>query len=299
MDTGFLKGVVVPILTPVDADERIDEKALRGQVDFVIEGGVDGILAFGSNGEFYMLEEDEMERGLRIVLDQAKKRVPVFMGIGAISTRKCVRIAKMAQAAHADAVSVLQPMFLKPTEDELCTHFQTIADSVPDLPMLLYNNPGRTGYTLSADLVEKLAREVKNIVGIKDSSGDMTQTEEFIRRLRGLDFKVFGGKDTMIFAALMHGAAGCVATTANFVPDLVSSIYRLTLAGRYGDAREAQFQLNPIRLMMDRASFPVGTKDFANIAGRNAGLPYQPNKPTTGALYDRMVAEMKRAGYVQ
>ena len=299
MDTSFLKGVVVPILTPVDADERIDEKALRGQVDFVIEGGVDGILAFGSNGEFYMPEEDEMERGLRIVLDQAKKRVPVFMGIGAISTRKCVRIAKMARTAHADAVSVLQPMFLKPTEDELYTHFRTIADSVPDLPVLLYNNPGRTGYTLSADLVEKLAREVENIVGIKDSSGDMTQTEEFIRRLRGLDFKVFGGKDTMIFAALTHGAAGCVATTANFVPDLVAGIYRLTLAGKYGDALEAQFKLNPIRLLMDKASFPVGTKDFANIAGRGAGLPYRPNKPTTGALYGRMAAEMEKAGYIR
>lgn len=94
MNTDFIKGIVVPILTPVDADEMIDEKALRAQVDFVIEGGVSGILAYGSNGEFYMIEEDEMARGLEIMIDQAAGRVPVYMGIGAISTKKCIRLAK-------------------------------------------------------------------------------------------------------------------------------------------------------------------------------------------------------------
>lgn len=100
----------------------------------------------------------------------------------------------MAEQAGADGISVLQPMFLKPTEDELYAHFKAIANAVPNLPMLLYNNPGRVGYTMSGNLVERLAREVNNIVGIKDSSGDMTQTEEFIRRTQDLDFKVFGGK---------------------------------------------------------------------------------------------------------
>ena len=98
MKTDFIKGVVVPILTPVDADERIDEAKLRAQVDYVIDGGVSGILAFGSNGEFYMVEEDEMERGLKIMVDQAAGRVPVYFGIGAISTKKCCRLAKMAAA---------------------------------------------------------------------------------------------------------------------------------------------------------------------------------------------------------
>ncbi len=119
MNTDFIKGVVVPILTPIDADERIDEKKLREQVDYVIEGGVLGILAFGSNGEFYVVEEDEMKRGLKIMVDQAAGRVPVYFGIGAISTKKCVRLAKMAKANGAAGISILQPMFLKPTETEL------------------------------------------------------------------------------------------------------------------------------------------------------------------------------------
>ena len=151
MNTDFIKGVVVPMITPIDADEMIDEKKIREQVDHVINGGVTGILLYGSNGEFYVIEEDEMERGLKIVVDQAAGRVPIYFGIGAISTKKCVRLAKMAVAGGAASVSILQPMFLKPTKDELFLHFKTIADAIPQTPVLLYNNPGRVGYTLAAD----------------------------------------------------------------------------------------------------------------------------------------------------
>ena len=168
MNTDFIKGVVVPMITPIDKDELIDEAAIRSQVDYVIDGGVSGILLFGSNGEFYVVEEDEMERGLKIVVDQAAGRVPVYFGIGAISTKKCVRLAKMAVANGAASVSVLQPMFLKPTETELFTHFKAIADAIPETPVLLYNNPGRVGYTLSANLVDRLAHEVPNIVVTQD-----------------------------------------------------------------------------------------------------------------------------------
>ncbi|MCI8527288.1 MAG: dihydrodipicolinate synthase family protein, partial [Oscillospiraceae bacterium] len=122
MNTDFIKGVIVPILTPIDEKEFIDEKRLRQQVDYVIAGGVSGILAFGSNGEFYVVEEDEMERGLKIMVDQAAGRVPVYFGMGAISTRKCVRLAKMAVDSGAAGISILQPMFLRPTEEELFVH---------------------------------------------------------------------------------------------------------------------------------------------------------------------------------
>ena len=113
MNTEFIKGVIVPIITVINEDEKIDEDGMRDQVDYVIEGGLDGILAYGSNGEFYQIEEDEMERGFRIMVDQAAGRVPVYFGIGAINTKKCVRLAKMAVANGATGISVLQPMFLK------------------------------------------------------------------------------------------------------------------------------------------------------------------------------------------
>ena len=299
MNTDFIKGVVVPILTPIDENEMIDEARLRDQVDYVIEGGVLGILAFGSNGEFYMVEEDEMERGLKIMLDQAAGRVPVYFGIGAISTKKCCRLAKMAVEAGAAGISVLQPMFLKPTEAELYNHFKTIAESVPETPMLLYNNPGRVGYTMSAGLVERLAHEVPNIVGMKDTSGDITQTSEFIRRTRDVNFKVFGGKDTLLYASLCHGAVGGVCTAANFMPELITDVYNKFVAGDLAGSLEAQFKLNPVRLSMDAASFPVAAKDMANLRGRNMGVPYTPNLPTPeGPVLDKIKTEMQKTGLI-
>ena len=301
MDTSFIKGIIVPILTPVDQDENVDEARLRRQVDFVIDHGVHGILAFGSNGEFYMFQPEEMERALRIILDQTAHRVPVFFGMGMVNTKSCIILAKMAEQAGADGISVLQPMFLKPTEDELYAHFKAIANAVPDLPMLLYNNPGRVGYTMSGNLVERLAREVDNIVGIKDSSGDMTQTEEFIRRTQDIDFKVFGGKDTLIYATLAHGGVGAVCTTANYMPDMVVSVYNAYLKGNPRQALEYQFKLNPIRLSMDKTSFPVATKDMANMLHMDVGIPIRPSLPTAedSPAYVLMQNELEKAGLLE
>lgn len=299
MNTDFMKGVIVPILTPIDENELIDEKKMREQVDYVIEGGVLGILAFGSNGEFYVIEEDEMERGLKIMVNQAAGRVPVYFGIGAISTKKCCRLAKMAVANGAAGVSILQPMFLKPTEAELFLHFKTIAESVPETPVLLYNNPGRVNYTLSGNLVERLAHEVPNIVGMKDTSGDITQTAEFIRRTRDVDFKVFGGKDTLLYASMCHGAVGGVCTAANFMPELITDVYNKFVKGDFKGSLEAQFKLNPVRLSMDGASFPVAAKDMANLRGRDIGIPYKPNLATPeGPILDKIKGEMEKAGLI-
>lgn len=299
MNTEFIKGVIVPILTPIDENEMIDEQKLREQVDYVIEGGVLGVLAFGSNGEFYVIEEDEMKRGLKIMVDQAAGRVPVYFGIGAISTKKCVRLAKMAAANGAAGISILQPMFLKPTEEELYLHFTTIADSVPETPVLLYNNPGRVGYTMSGNLVDRLAHDMDNIVGMKDTSGDITQTAEFIRRTRDVNFKVFGGKDTLLYASMCHGAVGGVCTAANFMPELITDVYNKFVEGDLQGALEAQFRLNPVRLSMDGASFPVAAKDMANLRGRNIGVPYKPNLETPeGPVLNKIKAEMKNAGLI-
>lgn len=299
MNTEFIKGVVVPIITVIDKDEKIDEAGMRKQVDFVIENGLQGILAFGSNGEFYQLEEDEMERGLKIMVSQAAGRVPVYFGIGAINTKKAIRLAKMAVTNGAACVSVLQPMFLKPTHDELYRHFKAIAEAIPETPVLLYNNPGRVGYGLNADIVTELAHDVENIVGMKDTSGDITLTEECVRRNRDVDFKVFGGKDTLLYASLCVGAVGGVCTAGNFMPGLIEDVYQKFVAADYAGSREAQFKLNPVRLAMDKASFPVAAKDMANIRGQEVGDPYLPSLPTTNeATLDYFKKVMKEAGLI-
>ena len=297
MNLDFIKGVVVPILTPIDKDELIDESKFRKQIDFVINGGMAGILVFGSNGEFYQVEEPEMERGLKIAVSQSAGRIPVYFGIGAINTKKCIRLAKMAVANGASAVSILQPMFLKPTQTELFEHFKAVAESIPDTPVLIYNNPGRVGYGLNANLIAKLAHEVKNIVGMKDTSGDITLTEECVRLNRDIEFKVFGGKDTLLYASLCVGAVGGVCTAGNFMPNLIGDVYNKFVAGDLKGSLEAQFKLNPVRLSMDGASFPVAAKDMANLRGQDVGDPYLPNLPTPdGPVLENIKATMKEAG---
>lgn len=300
MKTDFIKGVVVPILTPIDREEKIDEAAFRRQIDYVINGGMHGILVFGSNGEFYQIEENEMERGLKVTAEHAAGRVPVYFGIGAINTRKCVRLAKMASANGAAAVSILQPMFLKPTQDELFLHFKTVAEAIPDTPVLLYNNPGRVGYGLSAGLITKLAHDVDNIVGMKDTSGDITLTEECVRLNRDIGFKVFGGKDTLLYASLCVGAVGGVCTAGNFMPELIGAVYEKYIAGDLQGSLEAQFSLNPVRLSMDAASFPVAAKDMAKLRGLDVGVPYLPNLPTPeGPVLDNIRNAMRQAGLIE
>lgn len=294
MNLEWLKGIYVPILTPMTKEEEVDFGKLRKQVNFVIEGGVHGILAQGSNSEFYMFEDEEYEKITRTIVEESRGRVPVIMGIGAIRTSKCIKLAKLGKEIGVEGIAILQPMFLKPTDEELFYHFKSIADSVEELPVLLYNNP-RIGYTLSSDLVEKLAKEVKNIVGIKDSSGDITQLLEFIRKTRDLNFKVFGGKDTILYSSLSVGAAGGVCTTANVFPELVTSIYGKYMEGSCEESLELQFRLNPVRLSMDKASFPVATKDMANINNMDIGNPIKPSLPSKENILSQMRKYMEEA----
>jgi len=193
----------------------------------------------------------------------------------------------------------LQPMFLKPTAEELFLHFKTIADAVPEVPILIYNNPGRVGYGLTAGFVTKLAHAVPNIVGMKDTSGDMTLTEECVRLNRDIDFKVFGGKDTLLFCSLCVGCVGGVCTAGNFMPELVGDIYNKFAAGDIKGSLEAQFKMNPVRLSMDAASFPVAAKDMANLRGLDVGVSYLPNLPTPeGPALDGIKKAMREAGLI-
>ncbi len=297
MDTSFIKGIIPPIVTPIKEDETLDEAALRNLIDFIIEGGCSGILAFGSNGEFYMMEEEEMERALAVMLDQVDGRVPLYMGVGNIRTSKCIRLAQMGARMGAKAVSILQPMFIKPTDEELKGHIKSIAASVPDTAVLLYNNPGRCGYAMSQDVVEELAHSVPNLVGMKDSSGDLTQTIEFIRRNADVGFRVMCGKDTLIYSGLCVGAVGAVCSTANYLPALVCSIYDRYVAGDLKGSLEAQWRLNPIRLATDKSSFPVATKDLANLVGLQVGSPYLPNLSSPAKQQEHLRKQLLDGGF--
>lgn len=293
-----IKGIVVPLITPINDQEQIDESKLRFLVNHVIEHGVHGILAFGSNSEFYMFNDEEMLEATKIILDEAKGRVPVFFGMGKIRTSQAIRLVKKAAELPIDGISVLQPMFIRPTDEALYHHFSSIANAVPNTMVLLYNNPGRAGYGMGLELVYKLAHDVENIVGMKDSSGDVTYLSEVIRQNADVAFRVMAGKDTIVFPALSVGAVGSVCSTANMYTELVAGIYDKFVAGDLEGALENQFILNPIRLSQDAASFPAATKDMANLLGLEVGASVLPTEASNGAVLDKMKQEMKKAGYL-
>lgn len=262
------KGIVPAMVTPFNRDESLNEQALRDLTRHLLAGGVHGLFVVGSQGEFWTLDYEEKKRCIEIVVAEAGGKVPVYAGTGATSTREAVRTTRMAAAAGADAVSVITPYFISPGADELYEYYVAVAKA-SSAPVLLYNNPGRTGVNMSPDLVARLSK-VDNIVGIKDSSGDMTQTGEYIRRC-GSDFAVLAGRDTMILSTLVYGGKGAIAATANVAPRLIVEIYDAFQAGDMQRALDAQYRLAPLRIAFEMGSFPVVIKDALELMGIAAG----------------------------
>jgi len=279
-------GVVPAMVTPFK-DGAVNEAALRHLVDYLIAGGVHGLFATGSQGEFYALSAAEKRFVWEVTRDQARGRVPVYAGTGAVTTAEAVTLTRMAENAGADAVSVLTRYFVTPSQAELEEHYRAIA-AATRLPVLLYTNPSRTGVTLSVETAKRLA-EIDNIVGMKDSSGDMTLMAEYIR-CSPEGFAVMAGRDTLIYGALCHGAAGAVAATANVAPRLVSDIYDLYMAGDYAGAAAAQRRLAPLRLAFSLGSFPVVVKEALDMLGLEAGPARPPVGPLTSAQRQQLRA---------
>ncbi len=287
MDINFIRGIIPPLITPVDKAENVDEGALRKIIEYVLAGGVHGVFILGGVGEFYGIAFDEKKRAIEITIDQVKGRVPVYVGASDITTRECVKLAQFAEQSKAQAITVLTPMFISPNEEELYRHFRTIAEST-SLPVLIYNNPDRTGVNTSANLIDRLA-DIPNIVGAKDSSGDLTLTAEYIRRTRDRGFRILAGRDTMILGTLVYGGFGSIASTANVAPKLVVEIYARFMAGDIKGSLEAQYQLAPLRIGFGLGSFPVVIKDALNLIGVPVGDPIKP----IGHCADSNMAKLK------
>lgn len=263
------KGIIPAMVTPLTKEGKVNEKGLRQFVDYLIQGGSHGLFVVGTTGEFYGLSPEEKKELFEITVDQTKCRVPVYAGTGAITTREVIQLTRYAEDAKVDAVSVLTPMFIRPSQQELIEHYTAIAESTR-LPVLLYNNPPKTGVNLTAATVAKLA-EVPNIAGIKDSSGDFTLTGEYIRLTRGKDFHVLMGRDTLIHACLCYGGKGSIAACANVAPRLVADIYDRYMAGDIQGSLDAQFTLAPLRIAFTLGTFPAVIKESLALLGIDAG----------------------------
>lgn len=290
---GQLKGVVPPIVTPVDQHENVDPNGLRRVIDYVLNGGVHGIFVNGSNGEFYGLDFENQKRSVEVTVEQVNGRVPVYAGASAITTKESIRLAQMAESAGATALTVLTPMFVQPTETEMYEHFKAVSESTR-LPVLLYNNPSRTTNSISAALLTRLL-EIDGIVGIKNTAMDFGLTMKYLRAARKrTDFGVFGGIDYYVYATMCHGGVGCVAGTANVAPALVVSIYEHFINGDHTAALAAQEQLMPLRDAYDWGTFPVMMKVCLNLIGVDVGGPIRPIR-SVDAVVEEKARTMLRA----
>ena len=279
-------GVIPALVTPLDPDGSILEDGLRALLDHVVDGGVHGVFVLGSSGEIYGLDDQQKRRVVEITVEHVAGRVPVYAGASEITTRDCVRTARMVgEVGGVAALSVLTPYFMTPTQRELVTHYTQIA-AATDLPVILYTNPGRTQVHLDVETVLELA-DVDTIIGIKDSSGDPDLLARYLAG-RPDDFAVLVGRDTLILEGLRGGADGAIASTANIAPALVAGIYDAFTTGDLERAERLQAALSPLRSIVDRATFPVILKEGLRLAGVDAGVPLAPARD----LSDEVAAEL-------
>jgi 4-hydroxy-tetrahydrodipicolinate synthase len=284
-----IHGIIPPVATPMQANEDLDLPRLRWFLDRLLTAGVHGIFVLGTNSEFYALDEDEKQAVLATAVEHVRGRVPVFAGTGAETTREAVRLSKMAEREGANGVSVITPYFISPTQQEIYDHYRRIAESTP-LPVVLYNNPSTcAGLKIDVDTVARLA-ELPNVLAIKDSSGDLQNTNEYVRVVPER-FAVLQGRDTLIYPSLLFGAQGAVPASCNVAPDLCVEIYEAFRRQDHAAAKAAQLRLNPIRLSLNLGTAPGGVKAALALLG----TPIGPSRAPVAALPPEKQRKMKAA----
>ncbi|MBX8937671.1 4-hydroxy-tetrahydrodipicolinate synthase [Enterococcus gilvus] len=267
-----LKGIITPILTPMNEDESINLEELRAQVERMIENGIHGIFPFGTNGEGYILTAEEKKSVLETVVDQCSGRVPIYAGTGTLSTKGTIEQSKMAQAAGADVLSLITPSFAAASQEELYTHYKTVAEAV-DMPIVLYNIPARTGNAIAPATVGRLA-EIENIIGAKDSSGNFANILGYIdagKKKQNGKFYTLSGNDQLIIWTLLAGGTGGIAGCANVYPQTMASIYDLFVEGKIEEAKKANESIQSFRACFKYGNPNTIVKTATRLLGHNVG----------------------------
>lgn len=262
----MFKGAIVAIVTPFK-DGKVDEEALRRLVNEQIAAGTKAISPCGTTGEASTLSHEEHDRVIEIVIDEAKKRVPVIAGTGSNSTVEAIRLTKHAWEAGADAVLIVCPYYNRPSQEGLYQHYKAIAEAVP-IPIIVYNIQGRTGVNM---LPETLARLVKmpNIVGVKEASGSIKQMSDVIR-LCGPDFDVLSGDDAFTLPLLSLGGKGVISVISNVAPADMSAMVDAFFAGDLKKAQELHFKMSPLIDVLFIETNPAPVKAALAMMGKIA-----------------------------
>ena len=289
----MITGSLVAIVTPMFEDGRLDIARFESLIDFHVAEGTDGIVVVGTTGESPTVDFDEHKELIRVAVEHARGRVPVIAGTGANSTAEAIDLTESAKQAGAVACLSVVPYYNKPTQEGLYLHFRAIAEKV-DIPVILYNVPGRTVADLANDTVLRLA-EVPNIVGIKDATGNMERGADLLARVPK-SFAVYSGDDASALALMLLGGHGAISVTANVAPRLMHEMCAAALAGELEKAREINVRLLGLHSRLFLEANPIPVKWAVAELGRIAPGVRLPMTPLSPQHHDAVREAMRRAG---
>jgi 4-hydroxy-tetrahydrodipicolinate synthase len=291
----MFKGSMVAIVTPFKATGEIDEAAFERLIEFQLGNGTQAIVPCGTTGESATLSHAEHERVIKLAIEIVNKRVPVIAGTGSNSTAEALRLTKNAKAAGADGALVITPYYNKPSQTGLYEHFKQLAQ-VADIPIVLYNVPGRTGINMLPSTVARLA-ELDNIVAIKEASGSLTQMTEILS-LCGEKITLLSGDDFIILPVLAIGGQGVISVAANIVPDRVAGLVNTFEAGNLKEAARIQIELFPLCQAMFYETNPMPVKTALSLMGKIEGSLRSPLCAMSPQNLDRLKDTLNRYGLI-
>jgi 4-hydroxy-tetrahydrodipicolinate synthase len=290
----MFSGTFTALVTPFRNDE-VDVEALENMVEFQIQHGVSGLVPCGTTGETPAMSEEEDRIVVETVVRVANGRVPVVAGTGSNSTDMAIKYTRMAQEVGADGSLQVAPYYNKPTQEGLFRHFATIAEST-DLPLILYNIPGRTSVTISAETMARLA-EIPNIVGVKDSTLSMNMISDVIS-LCGEEFGVLSGDDPMTLPLISLGGVGVISVASNVAPGAVSDMVKALLEGDWERGRELHYELLPLFRALFIETNPIPVKTAASLLGLCSDEMRLPLIPMSGENLRRLQETMDRSAHL-
>ena len=294
LNVDWLRGCATALVTPFKADGSIDEQRLLTLIGHQVMSGMQLLVPCGTTGESVTMTEEERRRVIRLTIEGPGDRAQVIAGTGSNSTAATIENSRAAQDLGADAVLVVAPYYNKPTQEGLYAHFRAVAEAVNPLPVIIYNVPGRTSSNITAQTTLRLAREVENIVGIKEASGDLTQIMAILRE-RPENFRVLSGDDALTFAMIALGADGLISVASNEAPEMMSRMVNLALNNEWEEARALHYRLLPLMEANFIESSPGPVKAglaLMNLIEENLRLPLVPVQEKTRARMREVLSEL-------
>lgn len=281
-----LKGIGVALITPFKEDESVDYEALGRLVDYLLQNGADYLVVLGTTAETPTLTEEEKKKIIELVVTKVRHRIPIVLGVGGNCTKSVVDKLKNDNLEGIDAILSVVPYYNKPSQEGIYQHYKAIAQAT-ELPVILYNVPGRTGVNMTAETTLRLAREFKNIIAVKEASGNITQMDDIIKN-KPKDFNVISGDDGITFPLITLGAIGVISVIGNAFPREFSRMVRLALAGDYDSARTIHHRFTELFSLLFVDGNPAGVKSMLSMMGLVENRLRLPLVPTRIVTYEKI-----------